>query len=143
MHDAHDVFQDGFLKVYENLHQLKNADMLEWWMKRIFINEALKLYHKNKSLDIQDAPFFLTPALSENATIYSKLGTDEITLKIKKLPTKMRLVFNLYVIEGFSHKEIAEMLNISVGTSKSNLHDARATLKNELMSEDKTSKRIK
>lgn len=143
VHDAHDVFQEGFLKVFENISQLKNEGMIEWWMKKIFVNESLKLYNKNKSIEAEEESFFLSPKLSEDADVYSKLSTDEITLKIKKLPTKMRLVFNLYVIEGFSHKEISEMLDISVGTSKSNLHDARVALKNELLSENESIKNIR
>jgi RNA polymerase sigma-70 factor (ECF subfamily) len=130
--DAEDIFQQGFLKVFENLHQVKDENALEWWMKKIFINEALKLYNKNKKISLIEDMSLVSPTLSDEFNVFAKLGTDEITRIIQKLPDKMRMVFNMYVIEGFSHKEIAEMLNISEGTSKSNLHDARKTLQRQI-----------
>ena len=107
-------------------------DSMEWWMKRIFINEALKLYNKNKRISFVEDLSLLRPGISDGYGVLDKLGTEEITRLIQKLPDKMRMVFNMYAIEGFSHKEISEMLNISEGTSKSNLHDARKTLQRKI-----------
>ena len=135
--DAEDIFQEGFLKVFENLHQVKNVDSMEWWMKRIFINEALKLYNKNKRISLVEDLSLLRQGLSVEYSVLDKLSTEEITRLIQKLPDKMRMVFNMYVIEGFSHNEISEMLNISEGTSKSNLHDARKTLQRKISALEK------
>jgi len=135
--DAEDIFQEGFLKVFENLYQVKNEDSMEWWMKRIFINEAYKLYNKNKKINLFEDLSILRPLSSDEYGIMDKLGTDEITKLIQKLPDKMRMVFNMYAIEGFSHKEISEILNISKGTSKSNLHDARKTLQRKISTLEK------
>ena len=135
--DAKDIFQEGFLKVFENLNQLKNYDLLKWWMKKIFINEALKLCNSRKRLYLVDDLSLIKPVPETDNNVLEKLDTDEITLLIQKLPDKMRMVFNMYVIEGFSHSEIAAMLNISEGTSKSNLHDARMTLQRRISEREK------
>jgi len=135
--DAEDIFQEGFLKIFENLYRLKNHDLIEWWMKKIFINEALRLYNSKKRINLVEDLSVLRPAPEEEYGISEKLGTDEITKLIQKLPDRMRMVFNMYVIEGFSHSEIAVMLNISEGTSKSNLHDARKTLQRKISALEK------
>ncbi len=135
--DVDDIFQEGFLKVFENLNQLKNYDLLEWWMKKIFINEALKLYNSKKRIYLVDDLSIIRPVPETDYDVLGGLETDEITLLIQKLPNKMRMVFNMYVIEGFSHSEIAAMLNISEGTSKSNLHDARKTLQRKISALEK------
>jgi len=130
--DAKDIFQEGFLKVFENLKKLKDENALEWWMKKIFVNEALKLYNKNKMTSLVDYTKSVRYHQLDDFNVFSKMETDEITAIIRQLPDKMRLVFNMYVIEGFQHHEIAQLLDISVGTSKSNLHDARKTLQNKI-----------
>jgi RNA polymerase sigma-70 factor (ECF subfamily) len=136
-YDAEDIFQEGFLKIFENLHQLKNYDLIEWWMKKIFINEALRLYNSRKRINLVDDLSVLRPAPVAEYGVAEKLSTDEITQLIQKLPDRMRMVFNMYVIEGFSHSEIAAMLKISEGTSKSTLHDARKTLQKKISSLEK------
>lgn len=125
--DAKDIFQSGFLKVLENISQLRNIDSIEWWMQKIFVNEALLLYRreqKTQNVDFEDT----FDKLDEQYTIINELEVEYITGLIQKLPDKMRLVFNMYIIEGYSHQEIATHLNISEGTSKSHLHDARKNL---------------
>jgi RNA polymerase sigma-70 factor (ECF subfamily) len=135
--DAEDIFQEGFMRVFENLHQVKDEKALEWWMKRIFINEALKLYNKNKRISLVEDLSLIKPVQAYEHNVLDKLGTDEITRIIQKLPDKMRIVFNMYAIEGFSHKEISEIMNISEGTSKSNLHDARKILQRKISALEK------
>lgn len=135
--DAEDVFQEGFLKVFENLKTLKNSGAIEWWMKRIFINTALQQYHKRKKeLFVDD---FAECCISETETndILKAIEKDEILMLIQDLPEKMQIVFNLYIIEGFPHKDIAEMLNISINTSKAQVHKARNILKSEILKEAK------
>ena len=134
--DAEDIFQEGFCKVFENIQQLRNTEAAEWWMKKIFVNEALKFYKKQTRLhlvdDIVSLENSLNDSIGDNNTILNRINTDELTRNIQNLPKRMRMVFNMYVIEGFSHQEIADMLDISVGTSKSNLHDARKLLQHKL-----------
>lgn len=130
--DAEDVFQSGWLKIFEKIHQLRNVDLIEWWMKKIFINEALQFYKKTERIDYKEAGTALEMENESYKKVYLKFQNDEITELIQNLPNKMRMVFNLYIIEGFSHKEIAEMMNISQGTSKSQLHDARMILQNKI-----------
>ncbi len=120
--DARDVFQEGFLKVLENLHKLKDLNSLEWWMKRIFVNEAFKLYNRNKPITLVEDITLEFNNQTDDFNILENIGTAEITTLIQRLPYKMRFTFNMYVIEGYSHKEIGEILNVSEGTSKSNLH---------------------
>jgi RNA polymerase sigma-70 factor (ECF subfamily) len=129
--DAQDILQEGFIKVFENLKSLKNIESLEGWMKKIFVNEALKFIEKDKrlmSVDISNASKITSVA----ASILDQFSTDDITKIIQGLPDKMRIVFNMYAIEGYSHQEIAKELNIAIGTSKSNLHDARKQIKRNL-----------
>jgi len=133
--DAEDIFQEGFLKVYKNIQQLKNTDALEWWMKKIFINEAMKFYKKQRRLYLVDDTYVLENyfvEMSDNNTVLDKMETDRITRIIQNLPKRMQMVFNMYIIEGFSHQEIADMLGISVNTSKSHLHDARKQLQQNI-----------
>ena len=126
--DAKDIFQSGFLKVLENISQLRNFESIEWWMQKIFVNEALLLYkreQKTQNVDFEDT---FGNKLVEQYNIINELEVEYITGLIQNLPDKMRLVFNMYIIEGYSHQEIATHLNISEGTSKSHLHDARKNL---------------
>ena len=135
--DAKDIFQEGFLKVFENIRQLRNIEAVEWWMKRIFVNEAFKFYKKQTGLYLVDNINLLENSISnyinDNDDIINKMETDQITRIIQNLPERMRMVFNMHIIEGFSHQEIADKLEISVGTSKSHLHDARKQLQHNII----------
>lgn len=125
--DAEDIFQDAFLKVYKNIHQVKSPVQLAGWIRTIFVNTSIDFYKK----ELKNAPLELSAVYEFRSTensIYDQLTYDEFLLLIDKLPLKMRIVFNLYSIEGYSHQEIAEQLDISIGTSKSNLHDAKKRL---------------
>ena len=140
--DARDILQEGFVQVFKNIKQFKFKGPLQAWIKRIFINCALqKLREKeNKYLFIE---------IDSAAEIYEASYTisEGIDLKIlikciQNLPLISRLVFNLYVFEGFKHKEIAQILKISEGTSKSNLFDARNHMKKQLQKLDYFSLKI-
>jgi len=131
--DADDIFQQSFYLVYKNLGQLKDTKALSGWIKTIFINTAIDhnrktdytLSNTEDRLDGIERGYYSNDALST-------METEEIILLIQQLPTAYRKVFNMYVIDGFSHKEIAEKLSISEGTSKSNLYDARRILKGKI-----------
>ncbi len=130
--DAEDIFQSGWLRIFENLHKLRKTELLEWWMRKIFVNEGLQLYNKSKRLIYTDENYKLEQDNKDDVRMIQSFQYDQITKLIQELPDKMRMVFNLYIIEGFSHKEIAEMMNVSEGTTKSNLHDARKALRKKI-----------
>ena len=128
--DANDIFQQSFFLIYKNIGQLKNPDALSGWIKTIFVNTALEHIRKSVSF-IEVSPNGHNVQHEDNNwnEALSRLATEELTGLIQQLPEGYRLVFNLFVIEGFTHKEIAEKLDISVGTSKSQLFDAKKQLK--------------
>jgi RNA polymerase sigma-70 factor (ECF subfamily) len=127
--EARDILQEGFIKIFENLVSYKHEGSFEGWMRKITVNTALEKYRSRHNLykveDIDSIPE--TDSEPEN-TDYSGLEADDLMNLIRELPPKYRMVFNLYAIEGYSHKEIARMINISEGTSKSNLSRARVIL---------------
>ena len=124
--EAEDNLQDAFLTIFKKIEQYKNKGSFEGWLKRITINTALQRYRNEKVFDI----------LNENTIEEVEIDVDDESISIdyllqiiQELPDRYRLVFNLYVLDGYSHKEIANMLNINIGTSKSNLARARQILK--------------
>ncbi|MDJ1484698.1 sigma-70 family RNA polymerase sigma factor [Cytophagaceae bacterium YF14B1] len=131
--DAEEVLMNGFLRFFETLHAFEYRDDngLEAWLKRIMVNAALMYLRKTKNLSLlmheEDV------IIPENATVESQLNSEMIYSLILQLPTGYRTVFNLYVIEGYSHAEIAEQLGISENTSKSQLSRARALLQSWLI----------
>jgi RNA polymerase sigma factor (sigma-70 family) len=127
--EARDILQDGFIKIFENLANYKHEGSFEGWIRRIMVNTALEKYRAKHSLyrvdDIDDIP---EPDADPYNEDYSGLEAGDLLDIIRELPPKYRMVFNLFAIEGYSHKEIGKMVNISEGTSKSNLSRARAIL---------------
>ena len=124
--EAQDLLQDGFLKIFTRIDQFSGKGSFEGWMTRIFINSAIK---KSKK---QHLFLSLTEDYPEETQVdfdEDLLSADFLISIIQELPTAYRHVFNLYVMDGYSHKEIAAMLEISEGTSKSNLARARQKLK--------------
>jgi RNA polymerase sigma factor (sigma-70 family) len=129
--DAQDVIQEGFLKIYEKIYQFEFKGSFEGWMRRIFVNLALERFRgQYQIINIQDSWRDSGDEGIEGIT--SSITTDELLKIIQDLSPKYRAVFNLYAIEGYSHKEIAEMLDISEGTSKSNLSRARIILQEKV-----------
>lgn len=128
---AADIVQDGFVKIFINLQSFKGEGSFEGWMKRIMINTALKQYKKDlkfkNDVDIEEAY-----TVSFQHDIVGQLSAKELMNHIQQLPDGYRTIFNLYVIEGYQHNEIGEMLNISEGTSKSQLSRARNYLIEQL-----------
>ena len=111
--EAEDVFQQGFYLVYKNINQLKNVDALSGWIKRIFVNVALENNRKTSYLRVvEDINIISDKNLTGVNDALDHLATEELTKLIQKLPAGCRKVFNLYVIEGFSHQEIAEKMEI-------------------------------
>ena len=128
--EAEDNLQDGFIKILESIRQYTGKGSFEGWMKRIFINTALEKYRKNRSLQVVEE----VPEVMDEDDIDDNLSipSDVLFEFVNQLPEKYRLVFNLYVMENMQHKEIAAMLGISDGTSKSNLARAKEILKKKI-----------
>ena len=124
--EAEDNLQDAFLTIFKKIEQYKNKGSFEGWLKRITINTALQRYRNEKVFDIINESIIEDVELEVDDNTVS---IDYLLKIIQELPDRYRLVFNLYVLDGYSHKEIAIMLNINVGTSKSNLARARHILK--------------
>jgi len=128
LHNAEDVMLCAFMKVFQNINQYRNDGSFEGWIRKIMIRESLSFLRSKKELDfIEDANQSVLSVVSDSYEIsndYQKLIDD--------LPKGCRYIFVLNVIEGYKHQEIAEMLNISVGTSKSQLAYAKKLLKQQI-----------
>lgn len=127
--EAQDNLQDGFLLIFDKINQFSFEGSFEGWAKRVMTNNALKYYRKESFLEL------VNDAIAEEQEVEiddTALSLDYLLGIIQELPDRYRLVFNLYVIDNYAHKEIASMLNISIGTSKSNLSRARLILKEKI-----------
>lgn len=126
--EAEDVLQNAFITIFSHLDSYKGTGSLEGWIRRIVVNTALTNIRRNKKLkqniDIEDVSFMLP----DSGTSNDHLEVKDLLKIIQSLPLGFRTVFNLYAIEGYSHKEIGELLNISEGTSKSQYSRAKAHL---------------
>lgn len=129
--DAEEIINDGFIKVLNHLDQYEHGQSFNAWFKRIFVNTAIDYYRKNKK-HYHHADVYETDVEYFHENILDRLSSHEILKLVQELPHSYRMVFNLFVIEGYSHKEIASMLGIQEGTSKSNLRDARRKLQEEI-----------
>lgn len=129
--DAEEVLINGFMKVYQHVNRFEQKGSFEGWIRRIMVNEALQYLRKKEPLHlaIEKEHNYLA---SENASAESEMTAEEMMEMLHELPAGYKAVFNLYAIEGYSHKEIAEMLQITEGTSKSQLSKARAMLQRML-----------
>jgi RNA polymerase sigma factor (sigma-70 family) len=131
--EAEDILLQGFHKIFRYIGKYKGTGSLEGWLRKVIVNKAIEtIAQKTKVYAIVSLKNAVeVPAMS--ADIEDNVTVKELVSLIQKLPPSYRAVFNLYVFEGYKHREIAEMLNISVGTSKSNLSDARRILKEAIL----------
>ena len=127
--EAEDNLQDGFITIFKKIKTYKGDGSFEGWLKRIFVNQCLNNIRKSKKI-INDEISDEIPDDNEDEII--KIETDTILELIQDLPTQYRLVFNLYILDNYSHKEISKELSISTNTSKSNLSRAKHILKEKL-----------
>jgi RNA polymerase sigma factor (sigma-70 family) len=132
--DAEDILQDAFIKIFDKIHQFKFEGSFEGWVRRIMVNTALKKYSLRR-YEKEVVGYEITDR--DESTIdpsaYAHLNQKEILELINNLPDGYRLIFNLYVLEGFPHEEIAEMLHIQPGTSRSQLVKARTMLQKQIL----------
>lgn len=129
---AKDVLQEGFIKVFKNIKNYSSEGSLEAWIRKIIINTAIDNYRRSVHLSITTLRFEEENCEPIDNSILSKINEDELLYLIRQLPEGARIIFNLYVIEGYTHKEIAEQLNISDGTSKSQLNRAKQLLREQI-----------
>ena len=129
--DAEDTLQDSFLVIFDKIKQYKKTGSFEGWMKRITINTAIQKYRNTSPIQIVKEPIE-DEEISHIDFESEELSIDYLLNLIQQLPSRYRLIFNLYALDNFSHKEIAKMLQINVGTSKSNLSRARSLLKHKI-----------
>ena len=139
--DAKDILQEGFIKVFQKIKQYKGTGSFEGWIRRIIVNTALLKYRDKHFLHtIADDEKSVAHEYGEN--ILDSLSVQDLLSMVKELSPQYRTVFNLFAIEGYSHKEISELLNISEGTSKSNLARARGILQQKIKKVYRTAKQI-
>ncbi len=131
--EAEDALQEGFIRVFTNLGTFRNEGSLEGWVRRIIVNTALNQLRNHQKhqhhLDLEE----VENELSDEADLISNISKEDMLRLLVELPPGYRMVFNLYEIEGYSHKEIAEMFAISVSTSKTQLLKARKVLQKKVV----------
>lgn len=129
IHHAEDLMITAFMKVFINLKKFENKGSFEGWIRRIMINECISYIRAKKKISFLEDEYYVEESIN-NTDI--NLIIDDVQQLIDNLPDGCKMVFNLYAIEGFKHKEIADLLNISEGTSKSQLSHARRILQTQL-----------
>lgn len=127
--EAEDMLQDGFIKIFQDLKNYRGTGVFAGWMRKVMVNTALQHLRKQKkmfpSIDLQE----VHDQFETDEDIHSDLNAKALTQLVQQLPAGYRAVFNLYVIEGYSHQEIAQQLGITTSTSKSQLFKAKASLR--------------
>jgi RNA polymerase sigma factor (sigma-70 family) len=130
--EAEDIMQEGFIRVFNKISQFEFKGSFEGWIKRIMVNTALEKFRKNDRLyPVEEMRIFESVEYAEETI--SSISANDLLRIIQELPPRYKMVFNLFAIEGYSHLEIAEMMSISEGTSKSNLSRARVILQKNVV----------
>lgn len=129
--DAEDNLQEGFIKVFKYIDKFRHEGSFEGWVRRIMVNVSIEKYRKKMLMyPVEDVTIYETANYSDG--ILDEISAQELIELIQKLSPRYRMVFNLYVLEGMNHQEISKEMNISVGTSKSNLARARGVLQSKV-----------
>jgi RNA polymerase sigma factor (sigma-70 family) len=131
LHEAEDMLQEAFIRIFSYVNQFKFTGSFEGWLKRITVNAAIKILQKRKAT-ITGTSNDQHDIVSQDFNVLSDLNAEDLLKLISQLPDGYRTIFNLYVIEGYSHDEIAAMLKIKTATSRSQLSKARAMLKERI-----------
>lgn len=129
--EAEDTLHEGFMKVFQNIRQFKSKGSFAGWVRRIMVNTALEKFRKKQQLYALGDEFECYEDI-DSGNVINDISAQDLIHLIRELTPKYKMVFNLYAIEGYSHKEIAEMLGITEGTSKSNLARARYVLQKKV-----------
>lgn len=133
--EAQDILQESFIKVFQKISSYEGKGSLDGWIRRIIINTALDHFRKNKDYRFQQEISEEEHAIATEMNVMENIQVKELLTIIQALPAGFRTVFNLYAVEGFSHKEIGEMLGISESTSKSQYSRARMHLQKHILAE--------
>lgn len=134
--DARELLNDGFLKAFNNLNKLQNTEVVRPWLRQIMVNTALDYYRKHQHQWIKVAPEDATEHLVESESVLAQISAEEILTLLQQLPPMPRLVFGLYVLEGYSHQEISQRLHIAESTSRAYLTDANQRLRRALIKQN-------
>tara|TARA_B110000211_G_C14075935_1_gene552045 strand:+ start:2000 stop:2467 length:468 start_codon:yes stop_codon:yes gene_type:complete len=131
--EALDMFQEAFIKVFKNLHKFGDKGSFEGWVRRIMVNTSIDHIRKNKKhnqmVELDDVHGSIQVEEDESDALLENVNFQDMLLLVQKLSPAYKSVFNLYIVDGYTHKEIADLLEISVGTSKSNLAKAKMNLR--------------
>ena len=130
LHHAEDLMITAFMKVFVNLKNFEHKGSFEGWIRRIIINECISYIRAKKKVSFLEDEYYHEESFND---VESNFSVDDIQFLIDSLPEGYRMIFNLYAIEGYKHQEIADMLGISEGTSKSQLYHARKMLKEQIL----------
>ena len=125
--DAEDLLQESFVKIFENIQNYKGTGSFEGWLRRITVNNCINYYRKTITEKVIASDNYVVDDIVEE-TVFSKLATDDILNLIQELPEGYKIVFNMFVIEGYKHSEIAEILGFTESTSKTQLLKAKKQL---------------
>jgi len=129
--EAEDILQDGFIKIFDNIGKFKSQGSLEGWIRRIIVNIALNKIRANK-MHFEEISSKSEIIMNDDSTVVEKLSEQDLLNIINKLPNGYKFVFNMYAIEGYSHKEIAESLGIEEATSRSQYSKAKKYLQQQV-----------
>lgn len=139
---AKDILQDAFIKIFKNIDRCDGKSSLKSWMRSVICNTAIDQYRrKNREYDFISIDK-IKPPCTENDPVVSDMNTEEIISQVNRLPAGARMIFKLFVIEGYSHKEISKLLHISEGTCKSQINRAKQLLRQWIGNYDLTHKVI-
>ena len=130
IHHAEDVMITGFMKVFTNLKNFEHKGSFEGWIRRIMVNECISHIRVQKKVNFLEEEHYFEDSFNN---IESQFSVEDIQFLIDSLPDGYKIIFNLYAIEGYKHKEISSMLGINEGTSKSQLSHARKILKEQIL----------
>lgn len=130
--EAEDILQNGFLRLFTHLYQFRFEGSFEGWVRKIFVTTAINYYRQNLKFSHDVELSEVREDATLDAEVLSVIAARELLAIIQSLPVGYRTVFNMYVIERYDHKEIAAMLGISEGTSKSQLHRAKSSVRQML-----------
>ena len=140
--EADDILQESFIRVFKNLKSYKEKGSLGGWIRVITVNTALEIYRKEKTRERHYNEVGLEVATTVSEDALRSIALDDLLKKIQSLPKGYRMVFNLYAIEGFNHREIAEILEITEGTSKSQYARAKKILQQMINDEEELEQKM-
>lgn len=135
--EAEDILQEGFVTVFRKIASYKGTGELGAWIRKVFVNAALMNYRRNKKHRLQADLADVEYMQEGNDDVFQQMSAADLMRMVQRLPLGCRMVFNLYAIEGYNHREIAEKLGVSAGTSKSQFSRARMLLRKMIENESR------